>query len=214
MLKVLFRLCSIQLMWPLRKMSRYLKHFTAVGDEQSTAGQWHEEEPHDASEDIQLATGQHLDQVSFRDSLRRLYRTERFQVNDHTLDIYINTYIFFYINERHFGLLFCWLDCCCVLGRLGCHFRSMRAAYWLVYHSSRSSQNRPAGECTSEAQSALNMDGIVSCVSTEIWDVSNYSVIIHYPICWYHHSRYSTISASPFSHSSWWSCVEKSLPIA
>ncbi|XP_077099157.1 voltage-gated hydrogen channel 1 [Siphateles boraxobius] len=61
-------------------MSRYLKHFTAVGDEQSTAGQWHEEEPHDASEDIELATGQHLEQVSFRDSLRRLYRTERFQI--------------------------------------------------------------------------------------------------------------------------------------
>lgn len=97
MLKVLFRLFSIQLMWPLRKMSRYLKHFTAVGDEQSTAGQWHEEEPHDASEDIELATGQHLDQLSFRDSLRRLYRTERFQVNDHTLDMYMNIYIHRYI---------------------------------------------------------------------------------------------------------------------
>lgn len=61
-------------------MSRYLKHFTAVGDEQNTATQWHDEEPHDASEDLELATGQHLEQVSFRDSLRRLYKTERFQI--------------------------------------------------------------------------------------------------------------------------------------
>ncbi|ROI48963.1 Voltage-gated hydrogen channel 1 [Anabarilius grahami] len=61
-------------------MSRYLKHFTAVGDEQSTAAQWHDDEPHDASEDVELATGQHLEQVSFRDSLRRLYKTERFQI--------------------------------------------------------------------------------------------------------------------------------------
>ncbi|KAG1970841.1 voltage-gated hydrogen channel 1 [Pimephales promelas] len=61
-------------------MSHFLKHFTAVGDEQSTAGQWHDEEPHDASEDIELATGQHLEPVSFRDSLRRLYKTERFQI--------------------------------------------------------------------------------------------------------------------------------------
>lgn len=75
-------------------MSRYLKHFTAVGDEQSTAAQWHDDEPHDASEDIELATGQHLEQVSFRDSLRRLYKTERFQVNYYTVDMYMNTYMY------------------------------------------------------------------------------------------------------------------------
>lgn len=61
-------------------MSRFLRHFSAVGDEQNAAAQWHEEEPHDASEDLELATGQHLGQVSFRDSLRRHYRTERFQI--------------------------------------------------------------------------------------------------------------------------------------
>ncbi|XP_016338918.1 voltage-gated hydrogen channel 1-like [Sinocyclocheilus anshuiensis] len=61
-------------------MSRFLRHFTAVGDEQNTATQWHDEEPHDFSEDLELAKGQHLGQVSFRDSLRRLYSTERFQI--------------------------------------------------------------------------------------------------------------------------------------
>ncbi len=75
-------------MWPLRKMSRFLRHFSAVGDEQNAAAQWHEEEPHDASEDLELATGQHLGQVSFRDSLRHHYRTERFQVNVHNLYMY------------------------------------------------------------------------------------------------------------------------------
>ncbi|KAL0182096.1 hypothetical protein M9458_021471, partial [Cirrhinus mrigala] len=61
-------------------MSRFLRHFTAVGDDQHTATQWQDDEPHDASEDLELATGQHLGQVSFRDSLRRLYSTERFQI--------------------------------------------------------------------------------------------------------------------------------------
>ncbi|XP_016102739.1 voltage-gated hydrogen channel 1 [Sinocyclocheilus grahami] len=61
-------------------MSRFLRHFTAVGDEQNSATQGHDEELHDASEDLELATGQHLGQVSFRDSLRRLYSTERFQI--------------------------------------------------------------------------------------------------------------------------------------
>ncbi|XP_043106828.1 voltage-gated hydrogen channel 1 [Puntigrus tetrazona] len=61
-------------------MSRFLRHFTAVGDQQNSASPWHDEEPHDASEDLELATGPHLGQVSFRDSLRRLYSTERFQI--------------------------------------------------------------------------------------------------------------------------------------
>uniref|UniRef100_A0A8C2DFY2 Voltage-gated hydrogen channel 1 n=1 Tax=Cyprinus carpio TaxID=7962 RepID=A0A8C2DFY2_CYPCA len=61
-------------------MSSFLRHFTAVGDEQNTAAQWQDEEPHDARGDLELATGQHLGQVSFRDSLRRLYSTERFQI--------------------------------------------------------------------------------------------------------------------------------------
>lgn len=61
-------------------MSSFLRHFSAVGDEHNTAAQWQEEEPHDASEDLELATGQHLGQVSIRDSLRLLYSTERFQI--------------------------------------------------------------------------------------------------------------------------------------
>ncbi|XP_051972443.1 voltage-gated hydrogen channel 1 [Xyrauchen texanus] len=61
-------------------MSRYLRHFTAVGDDQNIATQWHDEELHVASEALELATGQHLGQVSFRDSLRRLYSSEKFQI--------------------------------------------------------------------------------------------------------------------------------------
>ncbi|XP_042588225.1 voltage-gated hydrogen channel 1-like [Cyprinus carpio] len=61
-------------------MSSFLRHFTAVGDEQNTAAQLQDEDPHDARGDLELATGQHLGQVSFRDSLRRLYSTERFQI--------------------------------------------------------------------------------------------------------------------------------------
>lgn len=70
-------------------MSSFLRHFTAVGDEQNTAAQWQDEEPHDARGDLELATGQHLGQVSFRDSLRRLYSTERFQVIVCTLYLYM-----------------------------------------------------------------------------------------------------------------------------
>ncbi|XP_051973828.1 voltage-gated hydrogen channel 1-like isoform X3 [Xyrauchen texanus] len=61
-------------------MSRYLRHFTAVGDEQNTAPQWQDEELHVDSDDLELTTGQRLGQVSFRDSLRCLYSSERFQV--------------------------------------------------------------------------------------------------------------------------------------
>ncbi|XP_051540169.1 voltage-gated hydrogen channel 1-like [Myxocyprinus asiaticus] len=61
-------------------MSRYLRHFTAVGDEQNTATQWQDEELHVGSEALELATGHHLGQVSFRDSLRRLYSAEKFQI--------------------------------------------------------------------------------------------------------------------------------------
>ncbi|XP_051973826.1 voltage-gated hydrogen channel 1-like isoform X2 [Xyrauchen texanus] len=61
-------------------MSRYLRHFTAVGDEQNTAPQWQDEELHVDSDDLELTTGQRLGQVSFRDSLRCLYSSERFQI--------------------------------------------------------------------------------------------------------------------------------------
>lgn len=65
-------------------MSRFLRHFTTVGDEHNSAEQWHDEELQDASEDFEVSTGQELGQVSFRDKLRRLYKSERFQVNHNT----------------------------------------------------------------------------------------------------------------------------------
>ncbi|NP_001002346.1 voltage-gated hydrogen channel 1 [Danio rerio] len=68
-------------------MSRYLKHFTAVGDNKSAVPTWHEEDTshhvttlHDAPDGLEVSTGQHLGQLSFRDSLRKLYSTERFQI--------------------------------------------------------------------------------------------------------------------------------------
>ncbi|XP_017294313.1 voltage-gated hydrogen channel 1 [Kryptolebias marmoratus] len=59
-------------------MSRYLKYFTTVGDEQT--GQWEDEELHVTSEDLSPATGQLPPAVSFRDTLKRLYTSEHFQV--------------------------------------------------------------------------------------------------------------------------------------
>lgn len=59
-------------------MSQYLRHFTAVGDQQPL--QWDEEELQEASEDLGPATGQFPATLTFRDSLKRLYSSERFQV--------------------------------------------------------------------------------------------------------------------------------------
>ncbi|XP_071396087.1 voltage-gated hydrogen channel 1-like [Centroberyx affinis] len=59
-------------------MSRYLRYFTTVGDEQP--GTLEDEELHQASEDLGPATGQYPTELSFRDSLRRLYSSDRFQV--------------------------------------------------------------------------------------------------------------------------------------
>ncbi|AWP12532.1 putative voltage-gated hydrogen channel 1 isoform 2 [Scophthalmus maximus] len=59
-------------------MARYLKYFTTVGDEQST--QLEDEELHVASEELSPATGQFPTTLTFRDSLKRLYSSERFQV--------------------------------------------------------------------------------------------------------------------------------------
>lgn len=66
-----------------------------MGDAQNNGEQWQDEEPEHASEDFEVSTGQELGQVSFRDSLRRLYKSERFQVNHNNPKlppyIYINT---------------------------------------------------------------------------------------------------------------------------
>uniref|UniRef100_A0A3B4AUU7 Voltage-gated hydrogen channel 1 n=1 Tax=Periophthalmus magnuspinnatus TaxID=409849 RepID=A0A3B4AUU7_9GOBI len=59
-------------------MSKYLRHFTAVGDQQKV--QWEDEELHTVSEDLGPATGQFPPALTFRDSLQRLYSSERFQV--------------------------------------------------------------------------------------------------------------------------------------
>lgn len=59
-------------------MSRYLRHFTAVGDEQPA--QMEEEELHSASEELSPATGQFPMTLTFRESLQRLYSSEHFQV--------------------------------------------------------------------------------------------------------------------------------------
>ncbi|KAM9377065.1 voltage-gated hydrogen channel 1 isoform 1-T3 [Pholidichthys leucotaenia] len=59
-------------------MSRYLRYFTTVGDQQPT--EWEDEELHVASEELSPATGQFPTTLTFRDSLKRLYSSERFQV--------------------------------------------------------------------------------------------------------------------------------------
>lgn len=59
-------------------MSRYLKHFTAVGDQHVV--QSDEEELHVSSEELSPATAQLPVTLTFRDSFKRLYSSERFQV--------------------------------------------------------------------------------------------------------------------------------------
>ncbi|KAM4732975.1 voltage-gated hydrogen channel 1 isoform 1-T2 [Anableps anableps] len=59
-------------------MARYLRHFTAVGDVQP--GQWVEDELHVDSEELSPASGQYPTAVTFRDSLKRLYTSDRFQI--------------------------------------------------------------------------------------------------------------------------------------
>lgn len=59
-------------------MAQYLRYFTTVGDQQPV--QWEEEELHVTSEELSPATGQFPPALTFRDSLKRLYSSERFQV--------------------------------------------------------------------------------------------------------------------------------------
>ncbi|XP_034454721.1 voltage-gated hydrogen channel 1 isoform X2 [Hippoglossus hippoglossus] len=58
-------------------MAQYLRHFTTVGDEQPAQL---EEELHDVSEELSPATGLFSTTLTFRDSLKRLYSSDRFQV--------------------------------------------------------------------------------------------------------------------------------------
>ncbi|XP_071776371.1 voltage-gated hydrogen channel 1 [Centroberyx gerrardi] len=59
-------------------MAQYLRYFTTVGDKQP--GKWEDEELHQASEELGPATGQYPTELTFRDSLQRLYSSDRFQV--------------------------------------------------------------------------------------------------------------------------------------
>lgn len=59
-------------------MSRYLKHFTAVGDQHVVHSD--EEELHVSSEELSPATAQLPVTLTFRDSFKRLYSSEHFQV--------------------------------------------------------------------------------------------------------------------------------------
>lgn len=59
-------------------MVRYLRHFTAVGDQQTV--DWDEEELHVISEELSPAEGQVPTPLTFRESLKKLYSAERFQV--------------------------------------------------------------------------------------------------------------------------------------
>lgn len=56
-------------------MARYLKHFTAVGDDHHSFNKWHEEEFHEEAEEPSLHS------LTFRDSLRKLFSSHKFQVS-------------------------------------------------------------------------------------------------------------------------------------
>ncbi|XP_035525806.1 voltage-gated hydrogen channel 1 [Morone saxatilis] len=59
-------------------MARYLKYFTTVGDKQPVEGE--DEELHVASEELSPATGLFPTALTFRESLQRLYISDRFQI--------------------------------------------------------------------------------------------------------------------------------------
>ncbi|CAG5993481.1 unnamed protein product [Menidia menidia] len=59
-------------------MARYLRYFTTVGDQQPV--QLEDEDLHVDSEELGPATGQYPENLSFKDSLKRLYTSDRFQL--------------------------------------------------------------------------------------------------------------------------------------
>ncbi|XP_056130430.1 voltage-gated hydrogen channel 1 isoform X2 [Lampris incognitus] len=71
-------------------MAQYLKYFTTVGDEKGQ-GTNEEEELHEASEELGPATGEYPTELTLRDSFKRLYSSERFQVF-HYLSIALLTF--------------------------------------------------------------------------------------------------------------------------
>ncbi|KAI1882473.1 hypothetical protein AGOR_G00251120 [Albula goreensis] len=61
-------------------MSRYLRHFTTVGDDEDSITQWQEEELQEPCDFPEPANGQSTQPVTFRDSLRRLFSSDKFQI--------------------------------------------------------------------------------------------------------------------------------------
>ncbi|XP_061115549.1 voltage-gated hydrogen channel 1-like [Conger conger] len=62
-------------------MSQYLKHFTAVGDEQHSTTQWPDEEQPEPNEDtLVVSAPQHKERHHFQDSLRRWFSHGKFQI--------------------------------------------------------------------------------------------------------------------------------------
>ncbi|CAJ1057986.1 voltage-gated hydrogen channel 1 [Xyrichtys novacula] len=59
-------------------MARYLRYFTTVGDEKLV--EIEEEELHVANEDLNPAAGAYPTTLTFREALKRLYSSDRFQV--------------------------------------------------------------------------------------------------------------------------------------
>ncbi|KAL4609592.1 voltage-gated hydrogen channel 1-like [Arapaima gigas] len=61
-------------------MSRYLRHFTAVGDVQNVITHLDEEEHHVVSEEAAPHTEPQRNPITFRDALRKLFSSEKFQI--------------------------------------------------------------------------------------------------------------------------------------
>lgn len=61
-------------------MSRYLRFFTVVGDKHQDDALWQDEQVEEATENLGPASAQPLGRISLRDSLCRLYSSERFQI--------------------------------------------------------------------------------------------------------------------------------------
>ncbi|XP_007228886.2 voltage-gated hydrogen channel 1 [Astyanax mexicanus] len=58
----------------------YLRFFTAVGDNHQNASNWHKEELHETPDELEQAKQTHVPAVTFRDSMKRLFSSERFQI--------------------------------------------------------------------------------------------------------------------------------------
>ncbi|XP_072515739.1 voltage-gated hydrogen channel 1 [Salminus brasiliensis] len=59
---------------------RYLRFFTAVGDDHHSLSQWHKEELKETPDELEEAKQTHTTLVTFRESMKRLFSSERFQI--------------------------------------------------------------------------------------------------------------------------------------